>query len=229
VTEMRLAPSYPGRSAGRTAPSSRRIPARRDCSRPWHAVGRKRGADRMSVAWESRPSRSLRGLLAAAAFLTAPTALAADAFEMEWRELARGIWVGVRPVSYRAPVVTNTTVVRRGGLHGRRRHAGLPVQRLVQGPDRRSPVQPVDGEGQRITRDVRSCERMRRDGYWPAERRASASSIMTLKRGCPRSGSRSGSTLAQLIVSAASRSNTGPSRSSATSTSPSEAKAQPKL
>lgn len=39
------------------------------------------------------------------------TAIASDPFEMEWRELAKGVWVGVRPVSYRTPVVTNTTVV----------------------------------------------------------------------------------------------------------------------
>jgi cyclase len=57
-------------------------------------------------------SQCLLGALAAvAALVTAPPALAADPFEMEWRELARGVWVGVRPVSYRAPVVTNTTVV----------------------------------------------------------------------------------------------------------------------
>lgn len=54
----------------------------------------------------------LLGLLAAiAAFLAAPASLAADPFEMEWRELARDVWVGVRPVSYRSPVMTNTTVV----------------------------------------------------------------------------------------------------------------------
>src|SRR5262245_41126769 len=56
--------------------------------------------------------KTVFGLLAGiAAFLAAPTALASDPFDMEWRELARGVWVGVRPVSYRAPVVTNTTVV----------------------------------------------------------------------------------------------------------------------
>lgn len=46
-----------------------------------------------------------------AALLAVLVALAADPFEMEWRELARDVWVGVRPVSYRSPVVTNTTVV----------------------------------------------------------------------------------------------------------------------
>lgn len=49
--------------------------------------------------------------LAAAALLASPGAFAADAFTMEWRELARGVWVGVRPVSYQRPVVTNTTIV----------------------------------------------------------------------------------------------------------------------
>ncbi len=52
----------------------------------------------------------LLGFLAAA-LLAAPAARAADAFEMEWRELARDVWVGIRPVSYRSPVMTNTTVV----------------------------------------------------------------------------------------------------------------------
>jgi glyoxylase-like metal-dependent hydrolase (beta-lactamase superfamily II) len=53
------------------------------------------------------------GFLAAAAvaLLAVPVARAADAFEMEWRELARDVWVGVRPVSYRSPVLTNTTLV----------------------------------------------------------------------------------------------------------------------
>jgi cyclase len=59
-----------------------------------------------------RSSRRLPGLVAAfAAMVATPTALASDPFEMQWRELAPGVWVGVRPVSYRAPVVTNTTVV----------------------------------------------------------------------------------------------------------------------
>lgn len=50
-------------------------------------------------------------LLWAAALLAAPIAGAADPFTMVWRELARGVWVGIRPVSYRQPVITNTTVV----------------------------------------------------------------------------------------------------------------------
>ncbi len=53
----------------------------------------------------------LSALLAAAALLAAPGARAADALEMEWRELARGVWAGIRPVSYRAPVMTNTVLV----------------------------------------------------------------------------------------------------------------------
>jgi glyoxylase-like metal-dependent hydrolase (beta-lactamase superfamily II) len=59
------------------------------------------------AAW----SRRLAGLVAAATLLAAPAAGAGDALEMEWRELARGVWVGVRPVSYRSPVMTNTVVV----------------------------------------------------------------------------------------------------------------------
>jgi glyoxylase-like metal-dependent hydrolase (beta-lactamase superfamily II) len=43
--------------------------------------------------------------------LASTAARAADPFEMEWRELASGVWVGERPVSYRSPVMTNTTVV----------------------------------------------------------------------------------------------------------------------
>lgn len=46
-----------------------------------------------------------------ALLLVIPAARAADPFEMEWRELARDVWVGVRPVSYHSPVVTNTTIV----------------------------------------------------------------------------------------------------------------------
>ncbi len=56
----------------------------------------------------------LRALAAASAalfLLAGAQAQATDPFEMEWRELASGVWVGVRPVSYRSPVMTNTTVV----------------------------------------------------------------------------------------------------------------------
>lgn len=56
-------------------------------------------------------SQFAAALLCAAALLAAPVAGAADPFTMECRELARGVWVGVRPVSYRQPVITNTTVV----------------------------------------------------------------------------------------------------------------------
>ena len=59
----------------------------------------------------ARPWRALAGAAALAASLSAPASHAADPFEMEWRELAQGVWVGVRPVSYRSPVMTNTTVV----------------------------------------------------------------------------------------------------------------------
>ena len=59
----------------------------------------------------ARPWRALAAAAALAASLSAPASHAADPFEMEWRELAQGVWVGVRPVSYRSPVMTNTTVV----------------------------------------------------------------------------------------------------------------------
>lgn len=61
---------------------------------------------------DSGAARTLRFLgFLAAALLAVPAARAGDAFEMEWRELARNVWVGIRPVSYRSPVMTNTTVV----------------------------------------------------------------------------------------------------------------------
>jgi glyoxylase-like metal-dependent hydrolase (beta-lactamase superfamily II) len=60
----------------------------------------------------SRPSRLAGLLAAAAAFLAvAPAALAASPFELQWREVEPGVWVGNRPVSYRQPVMTNTTIV----------------------------------------------------------------------------------------------------------------------
>jgi cyclase len=58
-----------------------------------------------------RPRHALAVAAALAASLAAPASRAADPFEMEWRELARDVWVGIRPVSYRSPVMTNTMVV----------------------------------------------------------------------------------------------------------------------
>jgi glyoxylase-like metal-dependent hydrolase (beta-lactamase superfamily II) len=55
--------------------------------------------------------RFLVPLAVAGATLLAQPAAAADPFEMEWRRLSDGVWVGVRPVSYRSPVMTNTIVV----------------------------------------------------------------------------------------------------------------------
>jgi len=75
------------------------------------------------------------GLLAAiSGFLAAPESLAADPFEMEWRELARDVWVGVRPVSYRSPVMTNTTVVigRQGVLIFDAAGIAIQGERLVK-------------------------------------------------------------------------------------------------
>lgn len=59
----------------------------------------------------SRGSCRLARVLAAATLLAAPSAVAGDAFDMQWRELARGVWAGMRPVSYRSPVMTNTVLV----------------------------------------------------------------------------------------------------------------------
>jgi glyoxylase-like metal-dependent hydrolase (beta-lactamase superfamily II) len=50
-------------------------------------------------------------VVAAPFLLAASESRAAEPFDMQWRELADGVWVGERPVSYRAPVMTNTTVV----------------------------------------------------------------------------------------------------------------------
>ena len=58
-----------------------------------------------------RPWRALAAAAATAAILASPASRAADPFEMQWRELSQGVWVGERPVSYRSPVMTNTTVV----------------------------------------------------------------------------------------------------------------------
>lgn len=59
-----------------------------------------------------RFARPWLGLLAAVAGIAAaPASQASDPFAVEWRELAKGVWVGVRPVSYRQPVMTNTTIV----------------------------------------------------------------------------------------------------------------------
>jgi cyclase len=63
------------------------------------------------VSRHVRPMQLPGLVLAVALALAAPAAPAADPFEMAWRELAQGVWVGVRPVSYRSPVMTNTTVV----------------------------------------------------------------------------------------------------------------------
>jgi len=65
----------------------------------------------MSASKRTAHTRWLGVLAAAAVLLAAPTSQATDPFDMEWRELATGVWVGVRPVSYRPPVMTNTTVV----------------------------------------------------------------------------------------------------------------------
>ncbi len=59
------------------------------------------------IARMSRPG----WLAALVLFVVTPAAHSASPFEMQWRELARGVWVGSRPVSYRQPVMTNTTVV----------------------------------------------------------------------------------------------------------------------
>lgn len=63
------------------------------------------------ISGSTRLRRALAAAAAMAAVLVAPASRAADPFDMEWRELAHGVWVGERLVSYRSPVMTNTTVV----------------------------------------------------------------------------------------------------------------------
>jgi glyoxylase-like metal-dependent hydrolase (beta-lactamase superfamily II) len=66
------------------------------------------------VSSDTCPIRRFRlaAAAAAASFLfVAAGSRADDPFDVQWRELADGVWIGERPVSYRAPVMTNTTVV----------------------------------------------------------------------------------------------------------------------
>ena len=65
----------------------------------------------ITISSFAQSTRTLVAAAAAALLVAAPASRAADPFEMEWRELAQGVWVGERPVSYRSPVMTNTTVV----------------------------------------------------------------------------------------------------------------------
>lgn len=63
---------------------------------------------------EHAMTRRLRAT-AASLFFAALGASAAmppgDPFELEWRELAPGVWAGVRPMSWRQPVVGSTVIV----------------------------------------------------------------------------------------------------------------------
>ncbi|HXI87531.1 MAG TPA: MBL fold metallo-hydrolase [Parvularculaceae bacterium] len=63
----------------------------------------------------SAAQRAAVGLFACLAFLAttllAQPARAGDPMELEWHELAPGVFAGVRPVSYRAPVVGTTVIV----------------------------------------------------------------------------------------------------------------------
>lgn len=101
----------------------------------------------MSNAYKSTASRStasksaasLRWLLLPIAIVAAVVSVgtaraASDPFTMEWRELARDVWVGVRPVSYRSPVMTNTTVVigKKGVLIFDAAGFALQGERLVE-------------------------------------------------------------------------------------------------
>lgn len=53
--------------------------------------------------------KSISASLLFALVLVAP-AIADDAFTLEWQELADGVWAGVRPYSYNAPVIGSTVV-----------------------------------------------------------------------------------------------------------------------
>ena len=50
-------------------------------------------------------------LVAGSLFILSQTAFAADPFELEWTELADGVWAGARPVSYNAPPTGTTLIV----------------------------------------------------------------------------------------------------------------------
>lgn len=66
----------------------------------------------MTKALIAAPARIVFFLLTLiGAFLAAEAATAADPFEMEWKEIDKGVFVGVRPVSYVSPVLGNTTIV----------------------------------------------------------------------------------------------------------------------
>lgn len=56
-------------------------------------------------------TRRLGWLATLGVVFASPVVHASDPFEMQWRELAKGVWVGERPVSFRQPVMANTTVV----------------------------------------------------------------------------------------------------------------------
>jgi glyoxylase-like metal-dependent hydrolase (beta-lactamase superfamily II) len=58
----------------------------------------------------NRPSKWLLVALLFLATVNA-SAIADDTFTLEWRELADGVWAGVRPYSYHSPVVGTTVVV----------------------------------------------------------------------------------------------------------------------
>ena len=55
-------------------------------------------------------TKTAAALALMAAALAGP-AQARDNFEQDWTELAKGVWAGVRPVSYNGPVIGNTVIV----------------------------------------------------------------------------------------------------------------------
>lgn len=53
----------------------------------------------------------IASVFGALALLGAGTADAADPFEFEWTELSKGVWAGVRPISYNSPPTGTTLIV----------------------------------------------------------------------------------------------------------------------
>jgi len=65
------------------------------------------------ITYSRQANRLLNWLTVSLLFVSAlnAPAIAEDTFTMEWRELADGVWAGVRPYSYHAPVVGSTVLV----------------------------------------------------------------------------------------------------------------------
>ncbi len=68
------------------------------------------GSEREEFNVRRKSGAGVVSAAAALALFSASGVRAADPFDLEWRELDKGVWAGVRPVSYNAPP-TGTTVI----------------------------------------------------------------------------------------------------------------------